>query len=240
MAVVTGAGRGIGRAIAVALAGAGAHVALVSRTPRELLETADLVAAAGRRALPVTADVSSEADVAAMARQVLDAFGHVDILVNNAGVFVWKPFTALSVDEWDRTLAVNLRGVFLCTKAFAPGMIARRSGRIINLSSIHGRVGDVNVSAQCASKFGVIGLTEALAREMRPHHVAVNAICPGSVDTGKNVNPADDARAPLVGKLRPEDVAKLALFLASDDAAAITGAAFDVHGGTGTRIEVHA
>ncbi len=233
VAVVTGAGRGIGRAIAVSFARSGADLALVSRTPKELAETAELVRAEGRRALAAPGDVSREASVGRVARRVLKAFGRVDVLVNNAGVFVYKPFLELSVADWDRTLAVNLKGVFLCCRAFAPSMVARRSGRILNISSIHGRIGDANVTAQCASKFGVIGLTESLARELRRHNVGVNAICPGSVDAK-----ADPSRPPLERKLAPEDVAKLAVFLASHEADAITGAAFDVHGGTGTRIEV--
>ena len=233
--MVTGAGRGIGRAIALAFARAGADVACLARTGKELDETAALVRKEGRKALAVPADVSSEADVSRAAEAVLAAFGRVDILVNNAGVFVYKPFADLTSQDFDRTLAVNLRGTFLCCKAFAPGMAARGAGRILNVASIHGRVGDANVTAQCASKFGVIGLTESLARELKPRGVAVNAICPGSVDPG-----ADPKRPPLERKLLPGDVARLALFLASDEAAAITGASFDIHGGTGTRIEVQA
>ncbi len=225
-AVITGAGSGIGRAIALEFAKAGASLILVGRTPGTLDETARL---AGNGKV-LAADVSDEASVSRMAAEA----GPADILVNNAGTFVWKRFTDLTAADWDRTLAVNLRGTFLCCKAFVPGMIARESGVILNLGSIHGLEGDVNVAAQCASKFGVIGLTEALAREMRPHQVRVNAICPGSVDPK-----ADRRKPPLSRKILPAEVAGLARFLASDEAAAITGASFEIHGATGTEIRVN-
>lgn len=225
IAVITGAGSGIGRAIALAFAGAGARIVLAGRTRKTLEETARL--AGGGNA--VVADVSDEATVHRMAAEA----GPADILVNNAGTFVWKPFTALAVADWDRTMAVNLRGVFLCSKAFVPGMMARKTGCILNLASIHGKIGDPNLSAQCASKSGVIGLTQALAMELKPHGIRVNAICPGSVDPQ-----ADPAQPPLSRKVLPAEVAKLALFLASDEAAAISGSSFDIHGATEARIRV--
>jgi NAD(P)-dependent dehydrogenase (short-subunit alcohol dehydrogenase family) len=225
-AVITGAGSGIGRAIALAFADAGARLILVGRTRETLEETARL---AGNGHVLV-ADVSDEAAVSRMAGEA----GPADILVNNAGTFVWKRFTDLTTADWDRTLAVNLRGVFLCCRAFVPGMIARKAGVILNLGSIHGLRGgggDVNVAAQCASKSGVIGLTEALSRELKPYQIRVNAICPGSVDPM-----ADPAKPPLSRRILPEEVARIARFLASDEAAGITGASFEIHGATGTVI----
>lgn len=233
--VVTGASRGIGRAIAWAAARAGADLALLARGAEGLEETARGVREAGTRALAAPCDVADEASVKAAARAVHGTYPRVDVLVNNAGVFVSKPFLETSVEDWDRTLDVNLRGVFLCSRAFLPGMVARRSGKVINVSSIHGRLGDERVTAQCASKFGVVGLTEALAREMREHGISVNAICPGTVDaTGE----APPERSPLVRRLVPDEVARLAIFLASDDADGITGSSLDVFGGTEVRIQV--
>lgn len=228
--MVTGAGRGIGRAIALAFAGAGANLVLVARTRSQLEETAALVHGKGRMALVCPTDLSDDAQVQRMVREALAIYARVDVLVNNAGVFVRKRFEDLSTTDWDRTMAVNLRGAFLCAKAFLPGMSERRWGRIVNVASVHGRVGDAMLAAHCASKFGMVGLTESLAREYRDRGVSVNAVCPGAVDPK-----ADPSRPPLERKLLPEEVARAVLSLASDPA--LTGVILDLPGGSDPRIE---
>ncbi len=229
--LVTGAGRGIGRSIALLFAAKGARVALVARTRTEVDDTAHRIEAAGGRGLALCADVTvrgaAEECVAATDREL----GPVDILINNAGVFVWQPFLKMSPEDWDRVIATNLTGAADFCRAVLPGMVARRRGRIVNVSSIHGMLGDANVAAQAAAKFGMIGLTQSLAREFRSHNIAVNAVCPGTVENKKDEGDALHAE-PLAEKLWPRDVARAVLFLASDDAAAITGTALEIFGGT--------
>jgi NAD(P)-dependent dehydrogenase (short-subunit alcohol dehydrogenase family) len=229
--LVTGAGRGIGRSIALRFAEQGARVALVARTAAQVEEAANLVDSSGGRALPIAADITvpgvAEECVARSEREL----GPLDILVNNAGIFVWRPFLKVTPDDWDRVIATNLTGAAAFCRAALPGMVERRRGRIVNVSSIHGMRGDANVVAQSAAKFGLIGLTQALAREFRSHNIAVNAVCPGTVENRKDEGEGIHAE-PLAEKLWPRDVAKAVLFLASDDAAGITGAALEVFGGT--------
>jgi len=229
--LVTGAGRGIGRSIAVRFAEEGARVALVARTASQLEETARLVEAAGGRsaalAVDITAPGAAEESIARAEREL----GPVDILVNNAGIFLWRPFLELPAEDWDRVIATNLTGAAAFCRAALRGMVERRRGRIVNVSSIHGMRGDANVVAQSAAKFGLIGMTQALAREFRSHNVAVNAVCPGTVENRKDEGEGIHA-APLAEKLWPRDVARAVLFLASDDAAGITGAALEIFGGT--------
>ena len=229
--LVTGAGRGIGRSIALRFAEQGARVALVARTAAQVEEAANLVDSNGGRALPIAADITvpgvAEECVARSEREL----GPLDILVNNAGIFVWRPFLEVTPDDWDRVIATNLTGAAAFCRAALPGMVERRRGRIVNVSSIHGMRGDANVVAQSAAKFGLIGLTQALAREFRSHNIAVNAVCPGTVENRKDEGAAEHAE-PLAEKLWPRDVAKAVLFLASDDAAGITGSALEVFGGT--------
>ena len=233
VAVVTGAGRGIGRAVSLALAGAGASLVLAARTREQLEETAEQVHALGRKALVCVADLADGDQVERMAREARAVYERVDLLVNNAGIYVWKPFADLGVADWDRTMAVNLRGAFLCCRAFLPGMAERRWGRIVNVSSVHGRRGDPRLAAHCASKFGLLGLTESLAREYRAQGVCVNAVCPDAVD------PKGDPARPLTErKLLPAEVARAVLDLALDGGA--TGVVLDLPAGTSTRIEARA
>jgi 3-oxoacyl-[acyl-carrier protein] reductase len=235
VAIVTGAGTGIGRAIALAYVQEGAAVVLVGRTQETLAKVADEVAALGGEALVVRANVSQPSDVSHIVEETLARFGRINVLVNNAGVFIYKGFLDLSLKDWDDTIDTNLKGIFLCCQAVLPGMVTQKQGNIINISSIHGKIGDANLAAHCASKFGVIGLTQALAREVIEHNINVNVICPGQVKS----NWVDDPEAlptPLSTRLKPADVARVAVFLASPDSSIMTGSVIDVFGGTSVRI----
>ena len=231
-AVVTGAGRGIGRAISLAFAGAGATVVLASRTEEQLSQTAAEIAAAGGHALAVPTDVSSKEGVDHLVQRALGETGRIDVVVNNAGVFVWKALANLDEPEWDRIIDTNLKAAYLLIHAVLPALIAAGHGRIVNVASIHGTVGDANVVAHCAAKFGLIGMTKALARELREVGITVNAISPGSTDNKARSAEPPPHVAPLKEKLNAEDVADAALFLASPSARTISGAVLDVWGGT--------
>jgi NAD(P)-dependent dehydrogenase (short-subunit alcohol dehydrogenase family) len=214
--LVTGASRGIGRSIALRFAEEGARLALAARTENELLQTASLVEATGARAVAIPTDIRDRVAVEACVARAEAELGPIDVLVNNAGVFLWRPFLDLSSEEWD---------------------LGRRRGRIVNVSSIHGMRGEANLAAHSAAKFGLIGLTQSLAREYRTFNIAVNAVCPGTVENRQDETGAPSRTEPLAEKLWPRDVAKTVLFLASDDAAAITGAALEVLGGTHLTIQ---
>ncbi|HNR30044.1 MAG TPA: SDR family oxidoreductase [Candidatus Hydrogenedentes bacterium] len=212
-ALITGAGRGIGRGIALAFAREGCRVALVARTLDELNETTQLAADLGGEAFPCVCDVAAPSQVDNAVNMVLHRFGHIDILVNNAGYACFKPFTEIAIDEWRHTLDVNLTGPFLVTQAVLPSMIARRSGRIINVSSVAGLKPIAEQSAYCASKFGLNGFSLALALELRAYDIAVHALCPGGVATRL----ADEAmpERDKADWMTPEDVAQAALYLAT-------------------------
>ena len=212
-AFITGAGRGIGQGIALAFAREGCDVAVAARSAREIGETAIQIRALGRTALAVECDVTDEDAIRRSVDTTLNAFGRIDILVNNAGYGCFKPFLEQSIEEWRRTLEVNLTGAFLCIRAVAPSMMARRAGRIINISSVAGLKPIIDQSAYCASKYGLNGLTKVLALELRPYNIGVHALCPGGVDTQL-------ARENMPGRdktnwLTPEDIAHAALYLAT-------------------------
>ena len=185
VAIVTGSGRGLGKAFALGLAGDGADVVVTSRTQSAVDQVAAEIVAMGRRALAIRVDVSDEASVRDMAEKVLKEFGKIDILVNNAGIVTpFREVVDLPVEEWDRTLSVNLRGTFLCSKAVLPTMIARRYGKIINVGAgvVDERV-HVGMSPYCASKAGVINFTRQLAAEVRRFGINVNVLDPQAVRT---------------------------------------------------------
>jgi NAD(P)-dependent dehydrogenase (short-subunit alcohol dehydrogenase family) len=230
--LVTGASRGIGRSIALRFAEEGARLALVARTEAELLATASLVEQIGGRTVAIPTDIRDRAGADACVERAEKELGAVDVLVNNAGVFLWRPFLNLTEEEWDLVITTNLTGAANFCRAVIPGMMERRRGRIVNVSSIHGMRGEANLAAHSAAKFGLIGLTQSLAREFREFNIAVNAVCPGTVENKQDETGAADRAEPLAEKLWPRDVARTVLFLASDDAAAITGAALEVFGGT--------
>jgi NAD(P)-dependent dehydrogenase (short-subunit alcohol dehydrogenase family) len=224
-AVVTGASRGIGRAIALRLAEAGADIALWARDGGALQRVADEVTALGARALATACDVADPAAVDRAAAGVRQGLAPVTIVVNNAGSVLRKPVIAITDAEWRRVMAVNLDGTFHVTRAFLPDL-TRAGGRVINISSIAGREGTPLLAAYCAAKHGVIGLTRALAEELRAAKVCVNAICPGSVDTVMLRDGMPGASADMT----PDDIARTALFLAHAAPSALTGACIDVYG----------
>jgi NAD(P)-dependent dehydrogenase (short-subunit alcohol dehydrogenase family) len=235
--LVTGAGRGIGRSIALRFAEEGARVALVARTAAELERTSEQISAVGPRSLVIPGDITAAGDAERAVDRAEAELGPIDVLVNNAGTFLWKPFLKLTPADWDRVISTNLTGTANFCRAVLPGMTARGRGRIVNVSSVHGLRGDANLTAHSAAKFGVIGLTQSLAREFRANNIAVNAVCPGAVDNKTDETAEVDRSSPLSQKLWPRDVARTVLFLASDDAAGITGASLEVYGGTHLTIQ---
>jgi len=213
VALVTGGGRGIGRAVALAFAREGARVTLAARTRTELDAVAAEVRGSGGRALAVPADVTQESSVVELVARTLAEFGRIDILVTAAGAAAFGPVADSKLEEWELMMAVNLRGVYLtCRAALAP-MIRQRRGTIINVVSVAAKQPIPGCAAYAASKHGVLGFTRVLAEELRPHGVRVGAICPGAVNTplwDSIANPPDRARM-----LAPEDVAEAAVLMAS-------------------------
>jgi 3-oxoacyl-[acyl-carrier protein] reductase len=211
VALITGAGRGIGRAIALAFTGEGADVALSARTVAELDSVAKEVEARGGRAVVLPADFADAAQAEALAARALEAFGHVDILVNNAGVAIHAPVPDIRTDVWELTMAVNLRAPFLLTRALWNHMAERGGGHILNVSSISGKQAGGGNAAYAASKFGLVGFTESLARAGTAVNIRAHAICPGGVATRQRAvnNPTEDPSRIL----QPEDIAEVARFL---------------------------
>jgi NAD(P)-dependent dehydrogenase (short-subunit alcohol dehydrogenase family) len=240
VALVTGAGSGIGRAISIRFTQEGAQVAAASRTLEHVEETAGL---ASGETLALRADVSDEQDVQAMVEQTLARFGRIDILVNNAGIGTTKSILECEPEEWDRVFAVNVRGVYLSTRAVLPGMLRQGEGVIINIASALGFVGVPKRAAYCASKGAVITLTKQVATEYAGQGVRCNCICPGTVDSpwvGRLLDQNDDpaaarqaleARHPLQRLATTDEIAAAALYLASADAAFMTGSALVMDGG---------
>lgn len=237
-ALVTGASRGIGRAIAVALAKSGANVAFTYTKDEEGAGiTGRLVEDEGVRSLSVRADGSSEAEVDALVKEVTRELGSVDILVNNAGITRDNLLIRMSADDFDQVLNVNLKSAFLLTKACARGMMKQRYGKIINISSVVGVFGNAGQANYSASKAGLIGLTKSVAKELGSRGVRVNAVAPGFIETEMtDVLPQEVKEKMLAGVSlggfgKPEDVAQLCVFLASEDSDYITGQVIRVDGG---------
>jgi NAD(P)-dependent dehydrogenase (short-subunit alcohol dehydrogenase family) len=210
-AIVTGGGRGIGHAIALAMAEEGCDVAVVSRTRDEIERTANEVMMFDSQALAIQADVSDPLDVEYAVNETIKAFGRIDILINNAGIAIFKPFLELMLDDWDRTMAVNLRGAFLCAQEVAKYMVGQESGTIINICSSASKKAYPNQLAYVASKHGMMGLSKTMSIDLQPYGIKVHAICPGGVDTKLTAN----AR-PEVDRsdwMHPEDIAHVVMML---------------------------
>ncbi|MBL8055066.1 MAG: SDR family oxidoreductase [Anaerolineales bacterium] len=223
-ALITGGGRGIGRAVALGFAREGAAVAVAARTPAEVEQTAAEVRALGRVALPLVCDVSDEAAVKAALQAALAEFGRLDVLVNNAGVGSVRPIHGLTRASWDHALAVNLTGTFLCTKHAWKAMQRQGGGAIVNIASLAGRRGVAHMAAYSASKWGQIGFTLSAAEEGKPLGIRVNAVAPGKGDTAMRAAVVEDKSR----LLKAEDHVGVCVFLASDEARYITGQVIEV------------
>ena len=223
-AVVTGAGQGIGRAIALAISARGSSLALLGRHVDSLHAVEAEIAKRGGKAIAIACDVSKSADVEAARDAVLAKLGAPRIVVNNAGVAHRVDVASMSEEVWDETLDVNLKGAFLVTRAFLPSMIAAKNGRIVSISSISGTLGTKSMTAYCASKWGLIGFTKALAEETRGTGIQTMCVMPGSVDTamleGSGFSP----------DMTPEDVASLVAYAAFDAPQAMNGSAIEMFG----------
>jgi NAD(P)-dependent dehydrogenase (short-subunit alcohol dehydrogenase family) len=255
IAVVTGAGSGMGKAIARRLAGEGATIVVADINEKGMQATVAELTAQGAKAVGEKVDVSNRDDVQRAMQHIVDQFGRIDILVNNAGVTRHRPFLSLTAADWDYVLAVDLKGVFFCCQAVAPHMIARRYGKILNISSISGTGASSHAaggsqagnSGYAAAKAGVIQLTKTMARELGPHGINVNSVAPGFVltsMTGTTRSPQEveehiAARASMAVLGRtgtPEDIANVVLFFVSDDAGFVTGQTLYVDGGRTDRM----
>ncbi len=229
VAIVTGAGRGIGRATALALAREGAAVTLTARTRGEIESVADEVMVLGAQALPVAGDVASESDVGEMVDRTLANFDRIDILVNNAGTGIpFKAVVDLPLDTWTRILEVNLTGAFLCAKAVLPVMMRQHAGKIVNVASIGGRMGVAGNSAYGAAKAGLINFGACLAAEVKAFGIDVNTVCPSGTDT-RLIHDIGRGKG-RTNLSTPEDIANVILFLAGPDSAAVTGTVIDAYG----------
>ncbi len=238
VAIVTGAGRGIGAAIALKLASEGAKVVLnYSRSADAAAQVVSTIEASGGTAIAVQADVADQSQVEEMVRQSVAAFGTVDILVNNAGITRDKLLLRMSADDWDVVLNTNLRGAFLCLKAVAPILLKQRSGAIVNVGSVIGKVGQAGQINYSASKSGLIGLTKSAAKEFGSRNIRVNAVAPGFIETEMTEVLKPEAREAILKQIplarlgAPDDVARVVAFLCSDDAAYIQGEVISIDGG---------
>jgi len=242
VAIVTGARRGMGRTHALTLAKAGAKVVVSDISEEECQKVVDEIEKSGGEAVAVKCDVSKRAEVDEMVKKTVEKFGKIDILVNNAGIAQFVSFLEMTEEEWDRTLDINLKGYFLCAQAAAKEMAKQKSGVIINIASVamgQQGVGFPNIAHYCASKGGIVGMTEALAVELAPYNIRVNAVSPGMIETPM-IDPVKKdpkmmeallARVPMHRVGKPEEVSNLVLFLASDDSSYMTGSTVVIDGG---------
>jgi len=237
-ALVTGASRGIGRAIALRLAEAGANVVVnYAGSEAAAAETVAMVKERGRDAIMIKANVANADEVQDMFTQALDHFGCVDILVNNAGITRDNLLMRMKEEEWDDVINTNLKGVFNCIKAATRPMMKQRSGRIINITSVVGVLGNPGQANYVAAKAGVIGLTKTTARELASRNITVNAVAPGFIDTDMTAGLPEEVKNAMLGQIplarlgQPDEIASVVVFLASDAAGYMTGQTLHVDGG---------
>ncbi len=237
VAIVTGSGRGIGREIALMLSEQGASVVVNGINPVTVNEVAAEIEAKKGKSLAVPANVTIAAEVNKLVGQALSSFGHVDILINNAGVTRDGLLLRMSEADWDLVLNINLKGAFICTQAVLRHMIKQRWGRIVNMASVVGLMGNAGQANYSASKAGLIGLTKATAREVASRNITVNAVAPGFIDTGMTHELSDNVKQELLKQIPmrfiglPKDVAYAVSFLVSEEARYITGQVISVNGG---------
>jgi len=239
VAIITGCGGGLGRAMAVRMAGLGADIVVndIPQAEEAANEVAEAVVECGRKGFVALGSVTSGDDVGGMVEQVLGEFGRIDILVNNAGITRDALMIRMSEDDWDMVLAINLKGAFLCTKAIARPMMKARSGRIVNIASVSGVMGNAGQANYSASKGGLIALTKTTARELAPRGITCNAVAPGFIETKMTEELDEEVRSewlrsiPLGRAGTPEDVADVVAFLASDAAGYVTGQVLNIDGG---------
>ena len=238
VAIVTGSGRGIGREIALKLAEAGANIVVFDiGDPAPVEEVVAKVKEIGRQATAVLGDVSVTADVEQLVNTAVTNYSRVDILVNNAGITRDGLAMRMSDDDWDKVLTINLKGVFLCTRSVLRPMVKQRWGRIVNISSIVGIIGNAGQANYSAAKAGIIGLTRSIAKEVASRNITVNAVAPGFIDTAMTQKLPEDRKKELVDRVpagylgTPRDIAEAVAFLASEEARYITGHVLTVDGG---------
>ena len=237
VAVVTGGAKGIGRAVTRTLAAGGAKVVLSGRDESALNEACAEIRAQGGEAVSATGDVAVEADANALCEKALQAFGKAEILVNNAGVTRDGLLLRMSDEDWDQVLDTNLKGAFHCIRAFARPMVKQRWGRIVNVSSVIGLIGNAGQANYAASKAGLLGLTKAVAKELASRHITVNAVAPGFIETAMTGALTEKVREGLMAQIplgrlgSPEDVAHAVAFLCTEQAGYVTGQVLTVDGG---------
>jgi 3-oxoacyl-[acyl-carrier protein] reductase len=237
VALVTGASRGIGEAIARRLASEGATLLAASRSTSALDRVVSGISAAGGRARVIALDVTDPASIDAAMKSALEEHGQIDVLVNNAGISEDNLILRMSREAWDRVLSTNLTGAFLLTQAAVKGMVRRRYGRIVNVTSVVGLMGNAGQANYAAAKAGLIGLTRSVARELGSRNITCNAVAPGFIATAMTDRMSEQARESLSGQIPlqrlglPEDVSSAIAFLASEEAGYITGAVLNVSGG---------
>ncbi|MBN2467849.1 MAG: 3-oxoacyl-[acyl-carrier-protein] reductase [Deltaproteobacteria bacterium] len=237
VAIVTGGAQGIGKEIARVLARNGAYIVIPDISIVQAQQTAREIEELGRKSLAIQADLAQLSEAENVGKSVLDFFGQIDVLVNNAGITRDNLFLRMKEEEWDTVIGVNLKSVFNCTKAVIRHMSKRRSGRIINISSVVGQIGNAGQANYSASKAGIIGFTKSMAREFGARGITVNAVAPGFIDTEMTRSLPERAREEFLKNIplgrvgTPEEVAEAVLFLASDASRYITGQVINVNGG---------
>jgi 3-oxoacyl-[acyl-carrier protein] reductase len=237
LALITGGARGIGREIAMLFANEGADIAICDVNLEEAQKTAKEIENLGRQSIAFKADVTDSGQIQDMADKILDKFNKIDILINNAGITKDNLLLRMSEEDWDKVIAVNLKGTFVCTKIISRVMLKQRSGKIVNLASIIGIMGNAGQANYAASKAGIIGLTKSAAKELASRNICVNAIAPGFIKTDMTAKLSEEVQKKMLSAIplarlgEAKDVADLALFLSSESSSYITGQVIQVDGG---------